>query len=55
MTKDQLICELQRLKMLIDWEEAADRGYDHKAVRVLWQKYHTLKAQLKSLENNDKK
>lgn len=54
MTKDQLICELHHLKMLIDYEEAADRGYDHAAVRVLWQKYHTLQGQLKSLENQEK-
>lgn len=54
MTKEEITSELQRLKMLIDYEEAAERGYRHDYVAGLRQKCYTLQDQLKLLKNNDK-
>lgn len=51
MIEEAIRHEMALIKDQIDYEEAAERGYDYKKVRQLRDKYYTL---AKLLENNDK-
>ena len=46
--------EMALIMQQINYEEAADFGYDHKRVRQLWDKYHRLNELLNDKESVEK-